>query len=87
MMVLFKSMLNATTKYSMQFANGFSGIQPCDDMLISFFNILMTNWYIVMWSIYDQDVSFSKYGTDEKEKSMPYKLYDYYAYCRDYMNR
>ena len=59
MMVLFKSMLNATTKYSMQFANGFSGIQPCDDMLISFFNILMTNWYIVMWSIYDQDVSFS----------------------------
>ena len=71
----------------MQFTNGFSGIQPCDDMLISFFNILMTNWYVVMWSIYDQDVSYSKFGTEEKEKTMPFKLYDYYAYCRDYMNR
>ena len=68
-MVLFKSMLNATTKYGMQFTNGFSGIQPCDDMLISFFNILMTNWYVVMWSIYDQDVSYSKFGTEEKEKT------------------
>jgi len=92
MMVLFKSMLNATTKYSMQFTNGYSGIQPVDNLLISFFNILMTNWFVLFWSIYDQDVSFSKYGTTNKdgsseEEKLPFKLSEYYAYCREFMNR
>jgi magnesium-transporting ATPase (P-type) len=92
MMVLFKSMLNATTKYSMQFTNGYSGIQPVDNLLISFYNILMTNWFVLFWSIYDQDVSYSKYGTTNKdgssaEEQLPYKLSEYYAYCREFMNR
>lgn len=87
MMVLFKSMLNATTKYGMQYTNGYSGIQPCDNMLIAFYNILMTNWFVLMWCVYDQDISKSKYGTEEKEKLMPYKLHDYYAYCRQCTNK
>lgn len=53
MMVLFKSMLNATTKYGMQFTNGYSGIQPCDNMLIALFNILMTNWFVLSWCVWD----------------------------------
>ena len=87
MMVIFKSMINATTKYAMQFTNGYSGIQPCDNLLIALYNVLATNWYVLFWSIYDQDVSFSKYGTEDKEKNMPYKLYDFYAYCREFMNK
>ena len=87
MMVIFKSMINATTKYGMQFTNGFSGIQPVDNLLIALYNVLMTNWYVLAWSIYDQDVSFRKYGTEESEKNLPYNLSDFYAYCRDFMNR
>ena len=87
MMVLFKSMINATTKYSMQFTNGYSGIQPQDNLLISLFNVLCTNWFVLMWSIYDQDVSFTKYGKEKTEKDMPFKMYNFYAYCRDFMEK
>ena len=64
-MVIAKSIINATAKYGVQFTNGASGLQPVDDLLITGFNILMTNWFVLMYSIYDQEVSFSKYGTKE----------------------
>ena len=35
------------------FSNGYSGLQPVDDLLITGFNILMTNWFILFYSIYD----------------------------------
>lgn len=67
--------------------NGYSGLQPVDDLLISGFNILMTNWFVVNWSVFDQDVSFSKYGTEEKEKLMPYSLAEKYANTRYFIGR
>lgn len=50
---LFKSMLNATTKYVQQFQNGFSGHQPVDGLMLSLFNVTMTIWFLAFQSILD----------------------------------
>jgi len=86
-MVLIKSIINAVAKFGVQFTNGASGLQPVDDLLITGFNILMTNWFVLAYSVYDQEVSFKDYGTEEKEKKLPYKMADLYAYTRKFINR
>jgi len=52
-MVLMKSIINAVAKFGVTFTNGASGNQPVDDFLIFGFNILMTNWYVLHYSVYD----------------------------------
>ena len=47
----------------------------------------MTNWFVLSWSIHDQDVSFAKYGTEEKEKLAPYSMSAMFAYSRQFINR
>ena len=86
-LVLMKSIINAIAKYGVTFRNGFSGNQPVDDMLISTFNVLMTNWFIVHYSVFDQEVSFKEYGTIEKESKLPYKMSELYAYTRGTINK
>lgn len=51
--ILTKSIINATAKFGVQFTNGASGIQPLDNLLITGFNTLMTNWVNLMYSVYD----------------------------------
>ena len=58
-----------------------------DDLLITFINILMTNWFILHYSVFDQEVSFKDYGTIEKEKNLPFKMAELYAYTRKFTNR
>lgn len=86
-LVLMKSIINAVAKFGVTFRNGFSGNQPVDDLLITGFNILMTNWFVLHYSVYDQEVSFAKYGTWEKEKNLPFKMAELYAYTRQFINR
>ena len=43
----------------------------------------MTNWFILHWTVYDQEVSFKDYGTEEKEKNLPYKLAHLYKSTRE----
>ena len=31
----------------------------------------MTNWFVLHYSVFDQEVSFKDYGTIEKEKKLP----------------
>ena len=52
-MVLIKSIVNAIGKFGVSFTNGASGLQPVDDLLITGFNILMTNWFVLNYSIND----------------------------------
>ena len=52
-MVLIKSIVNAIAKFGVSFRNGASGLQPVDDILIMTFNILMTNWFVLNYSIND----------------------------------
>lgn len=47
----------------------------------------MTNWFVLHYSVYDQEVSFAKYGTWEKEKDLPFKMAELYAYTREFINR
>lgn len=82
---LFKSMINATTKYCMQFENGFSGQQPVDGLLLSLYNVTMTVWFLFGQSYLDQDVSNRKYGRDESK--MPYTMSEAYIYGRTYQAR
>jgi magnesium-transporting ATPase (P-type) len=82
---LFKSMINATTKYCMQFENGFSGQQPVDGLLLSLYNVTMTVWFMFGCSYLDQDVSNRKYGRDESK--MPYTMSEAYIYGRTYQSR
>ena len=56
-------------------------------MLISLFNILMTNWYVCHYSVFDQEVSFKDYGTIKKEEKLPFKMAELYAYTRMFVNR
>lgn len=86
-MVLVKSIINAVAKFGVQFTNGASGLQPVDDLLITGFNILMTNWFVVFYSVFDQEVSFKDYGTIEKEKKLPFKMAELFAYTRKFINR
>ena len=86
-MVLIKSIVNAIAKYGVQFTNGASGLQPVDDLLIVGFNILMTNWFVLHYSVFDQEVSFKDYGTIEKEKKLPYTMAELFAYTRGFVNR
>lgn len=86
-MVLIKSIINAIAKFGVTFTNGTSGLQPVDDLLITGFNILMTNWFVLHYSVYDQEVSFKDYGTIEKEKNLPFKMAELYAYTRTFINR
>ena len=86
-MVLIKSIMNAIAKFGVTFTNGASGLQPVDDLLITGFNILMTNWFVLHYSVYDQEVSFKDYGTIEKEKLLPFKMAELYAYTRKFINR
>lgn len=79
---LFKSMINATTKYCMQFENGFSGQQPVDGLLLSLYNVTMTVWFMFGQSYLDQDVSNRKYGRDESK--MPFTMSEAYVYGRKY---
>ena len=86
-------------KYGVQFTNGASGLQPVDDLLITGFNILMTNWFVLFYSVYDQEVSFRHYGTPslpgdekqmtaiEKEKQLPFTMASLYSYTRTFINR
>lgn len=86
-MVLMKSIINAIAKFGVQFTNGASGLQPVDNWLITGFNILMTNWFVLFYSVYDQEVSFKDYGSYEKEKMLPFKMADLYAYTRKFIDR
>jgi len=86
-MVLVKSIINAVAKFGVQFTNGASGLQPVDDLLITGFNILMTNWFVVFYSVFDQEVSFKHYGTLEKEKNLPFTMAELFAYTRKFINR
>jgi len=52
-LVLMKSIINAFAKYGVQFTSGQSGNQPVDDLLITGFNVLMTNWFVLHYSVYD----------------------------------
>ena len=62
-------------------------MQPVDNWLITGFNILMTNWFVLFWSVYDQEVSFKDYGTYEKEKLLPFKMADLFAFTRVFIDR
>jgi len=50
---IYKSVINAMTKYCANMLNGWSGDQPLDGILLAGFNILCTVWYIAFWTVYD----------------------------------
>jgi hypothetical protein len=85
--VVFKAMLKSASNYAPQWVNGHSGYQAVSGVMHIFFNIFMTtifNWFVC---IYDQDVSFEKFGTLEKEKSMQVPMSERYGYGRTMCNR
>ena len=52
-MALVKSVMNAVAKYAFCFMNGMSGLQPVDDLIITTFNLLMTNWFMLVYMVND----------------------------------
>jgi phospholipid-transporting ATPase len=83
---LYKSVINATSKYVANFENGWSGDQPVDNLMMALYNVTFTVWFIVFQSVYDQDVSFSQYGNPDKvetsEKGLSFHMSDLYVYTR-----
>lgn len=63
--VLYKAMIKSANNYGLQWVNGFSGFQAVEGLMHVLFNITMTVWFNFIVSVYDQDVSFAKYGTLE----------------------
>jgi phospholipid-translocating ATPase len=56
---LYRSMISSTTKYCMQWQNGFSGFQPVDGLLLSLYDIVMVTIYLTYTSVFDNDVEYS----------------------------
>lgn len=50
------------------------------DIFYALYDTFLTNLAILWYTIFDQDVSWRMTG---REEGLPYKLYDYYRYCRD----
>jgi len=83
---LYKSVINATSKYVANFENGWSGDQPVDNLMMALYNITFTLWFIVFQGVYDQDVSFANNGNPDKEetseKGLSFNMSDLYVYTR-----
>ena len=81
---LYKSVINATTKYCMNFENGWSGHQAVDTTMMALYNVFCTVWFMFAWTLWDQDVSLSRHGNPDKgdEASLGYKMYERYDYTR-----
>jgi magnesium-transporting ATPase (P-type) len=79
---LFKSVTNAAQKYCMNFENGWSGHQAVDTTMMALYNVLCTIWFMLFWTLWDQDVSLRLHGNDKGEGSLTYKMHDRYAYTR-----
>jgi magnesium-transporting ATPase (P-type) len=83
---LYKSVINATSKYVANFENGWSGDQPVDNLMMALYNVTFTVWFIVFQSVYDQDVSFANNGNPDKEetseKGLSFHMSDLYVYTR-----
>ena len=79
---LYKAMIKSASNYGAQWVNGFSAFQPVEGLMHVLFNILMTTFMNFFVCIYDQDVSFEKYGTLEKEKDMPVSINEWIRYSR-----
>jgi len=47
----------------------------------------MTNWFVLHYSVFDQEVSFKDYGTIEKEKKLPFTMAELYKYTRAFIDR
>ena len=80
--VIYKAIIKSANNYALQWVNGFSGFQAVEGLMHIFFNILMTTFFNFIVSVYDQDVSFEKYGTIEKEKNLPVPMAEMYAFSR-----
>jgi len=83
---LYKSVINATSKYVANFENGWSGDQPVDNLMMALFNVTFTVWFIVFQSVFDQDVSFANNGNPDSdetsEKKLNFHMSDLYVYTR-----
>jgi magnesium-transporting ATPase (P-type) len=86
---LFKSVTNAAQKYCMNFENGWSGHQAVDTTMMALYNVLCTIWFMLFWTLWDQDVSVSRNGGDKgcDESTLKYKMYERYAYTRDLLSK
>ena len=84
---LYKAMIKSASNYGAQWFNGFSAFQPVEGMMHICFNILNTTFLNFFVCIYDQDVSFEKYGTLEKEKNMPVSMNEWVRYGRTMCDR
>lgn len=82
---LYRSMMSSTTKYCLQFGNGFSGHQPVEGFLLSLYPVSLTTIMLGMMLMLDQDVSLTKYS--ESEEKMPFKLSKLYAWQREQQSR
>ena len=63
--------------------NGYSGLQPIESFLYAMFDVNMTQIAMLFFVVFTQVSSFRKYGTEPKEKLMPYKLSRFYLSIRE----
>ena len=85
--VVFKAMIKSANNYALQWVNGYSGFQAVEGIMHIFFNIFMTVFFNFFVAVFDQDVSFEKYGTEEKEKKLVVSMSERYAWGRGQVNR
>lgn len=76
---LVKSLAFSSIIFFINIFNGFSGQQPVDSFIFAMFNVNMSTIALATYSVFDRDVSFTKYGhSDEAEAKMPFTLSELY---------
>mmetsp|Transcript_36145 Transcript_36145/g.44087 ORF Transcript_36145/g.44087 Transcript_36145/m.44087 type:complete len:140 (+) Transcript_36145:1385-1804(+) len=76
-MKLYVSFYHVITVLVSQTMNGMSAVNDLDSLMLALFAVCFVNYYITAWQTASFDVDQRL-----KEKDLPFKTSDLYAYCR-----
>lgn len=79
--IISKTAVTSTCKILWNLYTGYSGNQYVGNLAFAMFSVNVT--FYAFWNIFEQDVSFAKYGGPGDESKLPFQMSALYAHCRD----
>jgi magnesium-transporting ATPase (P-type) len=80
---MYKSMIYSLPLLFYNSQNGFSGDLMCKDLLDAMYDVVATVLAIIIFVLFDQDVSFKWGMKPGNEDKLSFRLSKYYGFCRD----
>lgn len=79
--IISKTAVTSSVKILWNFYTGYSGNQYVGDLMFAMYSVNVT--FYAFWNIFEQDVSFAKYGSPGDEAKLPFQMSALYAHSRD----